>query len=120
MSESIKLVKRDGRKVAFSADKMKSGIYKAMERTEAGIDCKIAANIVDKFQEKYSGEISVDVIQDFIENELMKSKCKDAAREFIKNRHDRDIAREAKAKDIFMSIINTVSNDITRENANMN
>ena len=120
MSENIRVIKRDGRKANFSAEKMKSSIYHAMERTEAGIDSKIASGIVDKFQEKNSGEISVEVIQNFIENELMKSKCKDAAREFIKNRHDRDVAREAQTKDIFMSIVNTVNNDVTRENANMN
>jgi ribonucleoside-triphosphate reductase len=120
MSENIRVIKRDGRKANFSAEKMKSSIYHAMERTESGIDSKIASGIVDKFQEKNSGEISVEVIQNFIENELMKSKCKDAAREFIKNRHDRDVAREAKTKDIFMSIVNTVNNDVTRENANMN
>lgn len=120
MSDSIVVIKRDGRKKSFSSDKMKTAIYNAMERTEAGIDSKIAGDIVSKFQDKHSGEISVDIIQNFIENELMKSKCKDAAREFIKNRHDRDIAREAKTKDMFMSIVNTVNNDITRENANMN
>lgn len=120
MSNSICVIKRDGRKNNFSADKMKMAIYRAMERTEAGVDSNIAAEIVSKFQERASGEISVEVIQDFIEKELMKSKRKDAAREFIKNRHDRDIAREAKTKDIFMSIVNTVNNDVTRENANMN
>lgn len=120
MSDSIKVIKRDGRKAGFSAEKMKTAIYNAMERTSAGIDSKIATSIVEKFQEKATGEISVVEIQDFVENELMKSKRKDAAREYIKNRHDRDIAREAKTKDIFMSIVNTVNNDVTRENANMN
>lgn len=120
MNEIIKVIKRDGRKANFSAEKMKNAIYRAMEQTAAGIDSKIATSIVEKFQNKTSGEISVTVIQDFIENELMKSKCKDAAREYIKKRHDRDIAREAKTKDIFMSIVNTVNNDVTRENANMN
>ena len=120
MSDSIKVIKRDGRKAGFSAEKMKTAIYNAMERTSVGIDSKIATSIVEKFQEKATGEISVVEIQDFVENELMKSKRKDAAREYIKNRHDRDIAREAKTKDIFMSIVNTVNNDVTRENANMN
>lgn len=114
------VIKRDGRKANFSADKMKNAIYRSMEMTPSGIDSKIAATIVEKFQNKHEGEISVEVIQDFIETELMKSKCKDAARAYIKNRHDRDIAREAKTKDIFMSIVNTVNNDVTRENANMN
>ena len=120
MNEILRVVKRDGRKARFSEDKMKNAIYRAMERTEAGIDCKLASDIVNKFQEKTTGEISVSIIQDYVENELMKSKRKDAAKEYIRNRHDRDVAREAKTKDIFMSIINTVNNDVTRENANMN
>lgn len=120
MSGLIKVIKRDGRITNFSCDKMKRAIYNAMERTEEGIDSKLAQSIVDKFYEKATGKISVELIQTYIENELMKSKRKDVAREFIKNRHDRDIAREAKTKDIFMSIVNTVNNDVTRENANMN
>lgn len=119
MSNIIRVIKRDGRKTSFSAEKMKNAIYRSMEITPAGIDSKIATSIVDKFQNKMSGEISVEVIQDFIETELMKSKCKDAAKAYIRNRHDRDIAREAKTKDIFMSIVNTVKNEVTQENANM-
>lgn len=118
--KSIKVIKRDGRLVAFSSEKMKRAIYGAMENTEAGVDSKIAQSIIDKFMEKETGKISVEVIQDFVENELMKSKRKDVAREYIKRRHERDIAREAKTKDMFMSIVNTVNNDVTRENANMN
>lgn len=117
----IKVVKRDGRKVSFSADKMKTAIYRAMEQTESGVDSKVASTIVDKFITKTSKpEVSVESIQEFIEDELMKSKRKDAAKEYIRERHDRDIAREARTKDIFMSIVNTVNNEVTRENANMN
>ncbi len=118
--KNIKVIKRDGRIVGFSCEKMKRAIYGAMENTESGVDSKIAQAIVDKFASKENGKVSVEVIQDFVENELMKSKRKDVAREYIKRRHERDIAREAKTKDIFMSIVNTANNDVTRENANMN
>jgi len=35
-------------------------------------------------------------------------------------RNQRSVARKAKTRDMFLEIINIKSNDITRENANMN
>jgi ribonucleoside-triphosphate reductase len=50
----------------------------------------------------------------------MKSARKDVAQRYIAYRNQRSIARKAKTRDIFMSIVNAKNNDITRENANMN
>ena len=50
----------------------------------------------------------------------MKSRRKDVARAYISYRNLRNVARKAKTRDIFLEIINVKSNDITRENANMN
>ena len=52
--------------------------------------------------------------------ELMKSSRKDVAQKYIAYRNQRSIARKAKTRDMFLEIINIKSNDITRENANMN
>jgi len=62
----------------------------------------------------------VEEIQDNVEIELMKSRRKDVAQLYIAYRNQRSIARKAKTRDIFLEIIETKSNDITRENANMN
>ena len=64
--------------------------------------------------------MSVEAIQDAVELELMKSARKDVAQRYIAYRNQRSIARKAKTRDIFMSIVNAKNNDITRENANMN
>ena len=64
--------------------------------------------------------MSVEAIQDAIEMELMKSARKDVAQKYIAYRNQRNIARKAKTRDVFMSIVNAKNNDITRENANMN
>src|SRR5699024_9508883 len=45
---------------------------------------------------------------------------KDVAKEYIIYRDKRNLARGRKRYDIYMDIVNAVSNDITRENANMN
>ena len=64
--------------------------------------------------------MTVEKIQDNVEIELMKSRRKDVAQLYIAYRNQRSIARKAKTRDIFLEIIETKSNDITRENANMN
>ena len=64
--------------------------------------------------------MTVEEIQDNVEIELMKSRRKDVAQLYIAYRNQRSIARKAKTRDIFLEIIETKSNDITRENANMN
>lgn len=64
--------------------------------------------------------MTVEAIQDAVEMELMKSSRKDVAQKYIAYRNQRSIARKAKTRDIFLEIINIKSNDITRENANMN
>lgn len=114
------VIKRDGRTQEFETSRIKKVINSAMSRTEKGIDealsDKISLSTSDKFKDK---TVSVEDIQNYIEKELMKSSRKDVAKEYIKERQRRDIAREAKTKDIFMSIINTENNDVTRENANM-
>ncbi|MDE6443470.1 MAG: anaerobic ribonucleoside-triphosphate reductase, partial [Muribaculaceae bacterium] len=64
--------------------------------------------------------MTVEEIQDRVEFELMKSKRKDVAKRYIAYRDQRSIARQAKTRDMFLEIIEAKSNDITRENANMN
>jgi ribonucleoside-triphosphate reductase len=64
--------------------------------------------------------MTVEDIQDMVEMELMNSPRKEVARKYIAYRDQRSIARKAKTRDMFLEIIETKSNDITRENANMN
>ena len=64
--------------------------------------------------------MKVEDIQDAVEVELMKSDRKEVARVYISYRNARNVARKAKTKEIFDSIIGVKNNDITRENANMN
>ena len=63
--------------------------------------------------------ISVEEIQDLVENELMKSERTDVAKAYILYREERTKARNGKSFEIIASIIRAESNDITKENANM-
>ena len=115
----IKVIKRDGRTVDFNFSKIEDAIRKAMNATESGIDAILAATIADKIAKEGDPLMGVEAIQDAVENELMKAN-QEVARKYISYRNARSIARKAKTREIFESIIGAKNNDITRENANMN
>ena len=114
------VIKRDGRIVGFNEGKIIAAIRKAMLHTEQGEDAELIRRITDRIACQGKEQMSVEEIQDAVEMELMNSSRKDVAKKYIAYRDQRSIARKAKTRDIFLEIINTKSNDITRENANMN
>ena len=114
------VVKRDGRIVGFNEQKIMAAIRKAMLHTDKGEDSTLIEQITDHVAYRGKSQMSVEAIQDAVELELMKSARKDVAQRYIAYRNQRSIARKAKTRDIFMSIVNAKNNDITRENANMN
>lgn len=114
------VVKRDGRIVGFNEEKIIAAIRKAMLRTEEGEDTQLILQIADRIAMRGKPQMTVEDIQDLVELELMKSARKDVAKIYIQYRNQRSIARKAKTRDMFLEIINIKSNDVTRENANMN
>ena len=114
------VVKRDGRIVGFNEQKIMAAIRKAMMTTDKGEDEQLLGLITDHVAQRGQSQMTVEAIQDMVEMELMKSKRKDVAQRYIAYRNQRSIARKAKTRDIFLDIVNVKSNDITRENANMN
>ena len=116
----LTVIKRDGRIVGFNEEKIKAAIRKAMLSTEKGEDNDLLCQISDRISYIGKEQMSVEEIQDLVEIELMKSERKDVAKNYISYREKRSIARRSKTRDIFLEIINAKSNDITRENANMN
>lgn len=114
-----KVVKRDGRKVAFDATRIEQAVIAAMK--EAGtLDSVFASELAQNVMEECPDEISVEDIQDRVEKALMDSPYKEVARAYIIYRNKRTKARGAKTAQIIADIIATKKNDITRENANMN
>lgn len=114
------VIKRDGRIVGFNEEKIMAAIRKAMLHTEQGEDSSLIRRITDFISCQGNEQMTVEQIQDMVEVELMKSPRKEAAKKYIAYRDQRNIARKAKTRDMFLEIIETKSNDITRENANMN
>ena len=114
------VVKRDGRIVGFNEQKIAAAIRKAMLTTPEGEDETLIGQIADRISMRGKSQMTVEDIQDLVENELMKSARKEVAKAYIKYRNARSVARKAKTRDIFLEIIHIKNNDVTRENANMN
>jgi len=114
------VVKRDGRIVGYNEEKIKAAIRKAMLQTEMGEDEALLQKIADRIGCSGEERMTVEQIQDRVELELMNSPRKEVAKRYIAYRDQRSIARRAKTRDMFLEIIEAKSNDITRENANMN
>lgn len=114
------VVKRDGRVVGYNEEKIKAAIRKAMLTTELGEDEALINKITDRIGYSGSERMTVEQIQDLVEDELMRSPRREVAKRYIAYRDQRSIARRAKTRDMFNEIIEAKNNDITRENANMN
>ena len=114
------VVKRDGRVVIFDNRKIVDAILKAMNVTDEGEDIVLAAEIASAISKINVDNMSVEDIQDQVENELMNSPRKEVAKKYIAYRNQRNLARKAKSREIFQEIIDAQATEITRENANMN
>ena len=115
-----RVLKRDGRRVDFNNQKIVAAVLKAMRVTEGGEDIVLAAQIAQTISQLEAEEMSVEEIQEVVENLLMNSPRQEVAKEYIRYRNRRTLARRAKSNEIFETIIQAQANDITRENANMN
>lgn len=119
----MKVIKRDGRTVEFNKDKIIKAVQAAFEEVDGEITPEAKSKALDLasyVNEINLTNISVEKIQDIVEEKLMSSNRKDVARAYIIYRNHRSRLRKSKTYSVFNSIVNAESNDITKENANMN
>ena len=120
--------KRDGRSCVFDTNRIFNAICKAMAASEDGLNDDLAERLTGQAvslceawcRRHNADEMPVDEIHEIVETVLMESPRPDAAKEYIRYREKRNLARKADTKAIFDSIVMAQANDITRENANMN
>ena len=81
----MQVQKRDGRVVDFDQKRIYNAIVKAMVETVGGADYMLASIISQAIEKKFSNKINVttDEIHDAVENALMDSPRKDAAKSYI-------------------------------------
>ncbi len=122
--------KRDGREQEFDKRKITSAIKKAYEAARGEVDAEfdefaqrvadsIGKLIYDSWNVKDHKVLSVEDIQDIIENKLMASKYKDVAKAYILYRNKRTRSREYNA-DFMKEVTRKLKADtVDNQNANV-
>lgn len=123
-----KIIKRDGRKKVFVPQKIEKAIYKA--QLACGDDdvtlCKMITNkVIDCVNKDYDNKnISVEEVQNIIENVLIEMGEAEIAKAYIRYRAERTKVRERKTN--LMKSLHDITfkdskdEDSKRENANIN
>lgn len=123
-----KIIKRDGRKKVFDPQKIEKAIYKA--QLACGDDdvtlCKMITNkVIDCVNKDYDNKnISVEEVQNIIENVLIEMGEAEIAKAYIRYRAERTKVREQKTN--LMKSLHDITfkdskdEDSKRENANIN
>lgn len=117
------VIKRNGTKVKFDKKKIINAINAAFLEVDGVLFEEDTANdIADDIEYiayKYDKELSVEEIQNLIEDYLMQSERKDVARAYIRFRYKREIAREQ--KDTFFNAISEKleAKNVQNQNANV-
>ena len=119
------IVKRDGRKVPFDAEKIKTAVLKAFKAVDGEITsyaeekAQHIAEYIYGYMEGIPNELTIDEIQTLIEHGLMSCKRKDVATAYIEYRYDRDKVR--KWNNHMMDIIREKlsASNVQNQNANI-
>ena len=91
------VMKRDGSKVPFDKTKIYDAINKAFVDVDGILyETDTASDIateIEKLVEKSAKPISVEAVQDAVEDFLMRSERRDVARSYIRYRYKKEVAR---------------------------
>ena len=119
------IIKRDGRKVQFNRKKIEKAVEAAFIEVDGELteyDEEKVIKIADYIQNKIIDdnlELSVEQIQDLVENGLMSTKRKDVARAYIRYRYERTKVREKKSKLMIAVGDRLMAVNVQNQNANV-
>ena len=123
------VLKRDGETEVFDKDKVFNAIRSAFEDIDGSLSnygeekCKsisdyIESEVINRANDE-TGILSVEEIQDLIENKLCSSKRKDVASSYIRYRYKKEVARNFQ-KDFIDEIRKKLNaGDVQNQNANV-
>lgn len=124
--EKMYVIKRDGTEKLFDIDKITNAITNAnkdedtTEKISKEIIDKISANVYKKCID-LSRAVSVEEIQDIVEDQLLTYGNYNIAKCYIKYRYKRSLARKSsQTDDIIMSLIEYNNEEVKQENSNKN
>ena len=122
----MKIIKRNGAEVPFDITKIITAVTKASDsvggqaRLSREQITQIAAAVTDQCQQ-LNRAVSVEEVQDLVENQLMDIQAHDAARHYITYRYVQSLKRQTNTTDErILSLIECQNEEVKQENANKN
>ncbi len=122
----MKIIKRNGQEVVFDRDKIVHAVCRANEEMDdfAKISndkiVRLAAD-VEKECNHMGRSVSVEEIQDMVEDRLMAMNAFSLARKYITYRYSRALARKANTTDAhILTLIECNNEEVKQENSNKN
>lgn len=114
--------KRDGRIVEFNRNKIVNAILKAFEQVDGEVSdyaIEKANNIANFIEKKEEDNLTVEQIQDLVENGLMSLKRKNVARAYIRYRQKRERQREWNTRMMDLVAEKLNATNVVNQNANV-
>lgn len=122
----MKIIKRSGTEVVFDIDKIVNAIRAAnleVEESSRLTDRQVvyAAQNVAEACENAGHTVSVEEIQDLVEDEIMRLDCYEVARHYIIYRYVQSLKRQKNTTDDkILSLIECNNEEVKQENSNKN
>ena len=121
----MKIIKRNGSEEIFDNRKIVRAVTKADTKAESRslTDAQIEdiAEFVEFKCNKLNRAVSVEEIQDMVENQIMATGAFDLARRYVRYRYKRSLVRKANTTDNrILSLIECNNEDVKQENSNKN
>jgi len=122
----MKIIKRSGEEVIFDISKIIVAIRKANESVALAeqmseLQIKLIAENVEKKCAKVTRSLSVEEIQDIVEDQIMGQRAFAVARKYITYRYNRALIRKSNTTDEqILSLIECNNEEVKQENSNKN
>ena len=122
----MKIIKRSGAEVTFDPHKIVIAVTKANESVVpsnrmSAIQIKRIAEDVESAAANMNRSLSVEEIQDLVEDQIMNQRAFDVARRYITYRYNRALVRKSNTTDEqILSLIECNNEEVKQENSNKN
>lgn len=121
----MKIIKRNGSEEIFDLNKIIAAVIKASDATLNSMLTKEQISEIADYVEykclKMNRVVSVEEIQDMVENQIMSTGAFDVAKSYVRYRYKRSLVRKANTTDnTILSLIECNNEEVKQENSNKN
>ncbi len=122
----MKIIKRSGAEVEFNPEKIVIAVTKANQSVVPSarmseVQIKRIAEDVESAAANINRSLSVEEIQDMVEDQIMNQRAFDVARRYITYRYNRALVRKSNTTDEqILSLIECNNEEVKQENSNKN